>query len=336
MAASREPSKGRKPSDRPGRGRQGGWGKRRVLAVAGLAVGLLIVLGVVTVGLPLLRFWLQIRPIDHTVAHGDDCLADRQGENFRCWDLYVPPAAADERVPLVIDIHGFLNRPGTQRDYSEFDELAAEEGFIVAWPYGIRWSWNGGGDPWPAEREIDERPGIGCCGYALNEGLDDVTFIRSMIEELIATRPVDPDRVYLSGFSTGCFLAQRVAVEASDVVAGVACMSGFLLVDPPPDYDPIPIITFNGTDDDVAPYGADYWPGAEANFERWRTLNRCRDTGVEVWRDGDHDRVESTDCANGATVALVTLTGIGHVVYEGHDDLSVDTTRMAWEFLSGV
>ena len=243
------------------------------------------------------------------------------------------PEQVDDRPALVVDIHGFLNRPSTQQGFSDFEALANDEGFLVAWPYGIRWSWNGGGDPWPSDTELDERPGIGCCGHALNNGLDDVGFIRALIESIDAAHDIDRSRIYVSGFSTGCMLAQRMAAEASDLIAGVACMSGFLLVDASSDYTAVPVAVFNGTDDTIAPYERDYWPGAVANFDTWRELNGCADEPAEVWRDGDHVMLQASDCAAGSRVALITLDGVGHVTYRGHGELDVDTTRMAWRFL---
>ena len=299
-----------------------------------LGLGLVVAVLAVTVGIPLFRFWLQTRPIDHTAAHGDQCLTEAQGENLRCWDLFVPDDPEPEPA-LVIDIHGFLNRPSTQRDFSEFDRLAEQEGFLVAWPYGIRWSWNGGGDPWPGDTDLDKRPGIGCCGHALNEGIDDVGFVRDLVAAVDDEHGIDPDRVYLSGFSTGCVLAQRIAAEAADLFAGVACMSGFLLAEVPDGYEPVPIALFNGTEDTISDYEAGYWPGAVANFDGWRRRNGCTDDPSEVWAEERHSMVQSSECVGGARVALVTLDGVGHVTYRGHDGLEADTTAMAWAFLEG-
>ncbi|MEM7342125.1 MAG: PHB depolymerase family esterase, partial [Actinomycetota bacterium] len=153
---------------------------------------------------------------------------------------------------------------------------------------------------------------------------------------IVAEYDIDPSRVYVSGFSTGCMLAQRMAAEASDVVAGVACMSGFRLVHVAPGYEPVPMAVFNGTDDTIAPYERGYWPGAVANFDSWQEINGCADEPTEVWREGDHVMWQASDCAAGSRVALVTLEGVGHVTYRGHHGLDVDTTRMAWKFLEGL
>lgn len=290
----------------------------------------------VTAVAPIADILLESRPIDTTVAHGDECLDERQGENFRCWDVFVPEDFEAEAVPLVVDIHGFLNTTDRQRRYNPYEDLANEDGAILVRPYGIDWSWNGGGDPWPSDTDLDKRPGIGCCGHALNQRIDDVGFIVAMIEQLKRSYEIDDDRVFLSGFSNGCILAQRVAAEASASIDGVACMAGHLLVEPTTDYEPVPIMEIHGTEDPVSEYEAGYWPGSVANFEAWVERNGCTEQPVEVWRDGPHRGLEATGCANDATVALVTLEGFGHPVFQGEGWLHVDTSRLAWDFLMGV
>lgn len=290
--------------------------------------------GLVGLLAPVALLLLEGRPIDTTVAHGDECLAS-EGQPLRCWDVFVPDDLGSDPVPLLIDLHGFLNTTERQRSYSEYEPLAAQDGVIVAWPYGIDWSWNGGGDPWPSDSELVKRPGIGCCGYALNNDVDDVAFIVAMIEQLGRSHAIDRDRVFLSGFSNGCILAQRVAAEASQAIDGVACMAGHLLVEPAPDYRPVPILEIHGTTDPVSEYEPGYWPGSVPNFDSWRKRNGCTEEPIEVWRDGPHTMIEATGCIDDATVALVTLDGFGHPVFAGENWLPVDTRRLAWDFLIG-
>lgn len=286
-----------------------------------------------TAGCELYTLHRRASTIDQTVPHGEQCLEERQGESYRCWDIFIPDDLPDGPVPLVIDMHGFLNRPGTQRDFSRFEDLAVEEGFIVVWPYGINWSWNGGGDPWVSDFTLQEEVGVGCCGHALNEGIDDAGFLREMVSQLQREHALDQDRLFLSGFSNGCVLAQRMATEMSDLLDGVACMAGVLMVEAPATYTPIPVLEIHGTEDSVVSYEPDYWPGAMANFETWRELNQCTGATEEVWREGEHTMIQATECASGATVALLTLVGFDHPVYQGEDGLEIDTTRMAWDFL---
>ena len=63
----------------------------------------------------------------------------------RCWNVYLPTTInVSLEVPLVIDLHGNTLTMQDQRDLSEFDDLADENGFIAVWPQGHDNSWNSG------------------------------------------------------------------------------------------------------------------------------------------------------------------------------------------------
>ncbi len=90
--------------------------------------------------------------------------------------------------------------------------MAAAQGIAVAYPDGIGGSWNAGG----------------CCGQAEADDLDDVGFILALVDELVASYSIDPDRVYLTGFSNGGLLAYRLACE-SDRFAAIAPVGATLV-----------------------------------------------------------------------------------------------------------
>ena len=55
--------------------------------------------------------------------------------------LFVPTAyraghgrGTVEPLPLVFNYHGFINNAGSQRTYSQMNELAEEEGFLALYP----------------------------------------------------------------------------------------------------------------------------------------------------------------------------------------------------------
>ena len=234
------------------------------------------------------------------------------------------PGSVSAPAPLVIDMHGFTSNASQQRAISGFGRLAESEGFIVAWPEGVEASFNAG----PT-----------CCEPASTEPIDDVGFVRAVVAELAAAHAVDLDRVYVTGLSNGCAMAQRVAAQASDLVAAAACMAMYLLVEPSPDYTPVPIMEIHGTADDVVPYADDgsvsaaLFPTARQNLASWALLNGC--TGAPTDSPGPTEQATFTrfnDCKRGAEVALLTLEGIGHVPYLGIQG-DVDTTRVAWEFM---
>lgn len=247
----------------------------------------------------------------YTSGYGDDCV--QHDGYYRCWDIYVPPGLTGS-TPLVIDLHGWTENPSHQRAVSGFDSLADSEGFIVVWPYGLCNSWNSGA----------------CCAPASEDDIDDVGFIRKLVKQVSGQYTIDLNRIYVTGLSNGCSMAQRLANEASDIIAAAACMSLHLLVPEDAGYTPVSVMTILGTDDDL--YDPGDTPGALVNFDTWKTMNNCTGSYTVTWSSGDSFAWTYQDCDNGTEVSLVTIDRGGHVLYKGQET-DIDTSRLAWDFM---
>ena len=246
-------------------------------------------------------------------SYGDDCI--EHAGYYRCWDIHVPEGIKGS-VPLVIDLHGHSESPSSQKEFSGFGSLADSEGFIVVWPYGLCESWNSGS---------------ACCPPANEDKIDDVGFLRKMVEKVSGQHDIDTNRIYVTGLSNGASMAQRLANEASDMIAAAACMSLHLLVPEAADYTPVSVMIIYGNKDlDI--YDPEAFITAKENFNKWKTMNDCTGSYVETWKDGDSVAWTYQDCADNTEVTIVTLDGAGHVLYQGQQT-EADTTRMAWEFM---
>lgn len=108
----------------------------------------------------------------------------------------------EKKVPLMLFFHGASDNPAEAAQMSKFHELGEKEGFITVYPWGTnRTQWNSSLDDPEAE--------------------DDVGFAIALIDYMIANYPVDPERVYLSGFSNGAAHAQVVALLHPDRIAAI-------------------------------------------------------------------------------------------------------------------
>lgn len=248
----------------------------------------------------------------YTSPYGDDCV--RHEGYYRCWDIYVPPGLTGS-TPLVIDLHGWTSSPSAQRAISGFDSLADSEGFIIVWPYGLCNSWNSGPK---------------CCAPASEDNIDDVGFIRKLVARVSAQHNIDSGRIYVTGLSNGCSMTQRLANEASDMIAAAACMSLHLLVPEDAGYAPVSVMTILGTNDDL--YEPGDTPGALENFNTWKTMNNCTGSYAVTWSSGKSVAWTYQTCDNDTEICLVTIDEGGHVLYKG-DETDIDTARLAWDFM---
>ena len=261
----------------------------------------------------------------------------------RCWLLLVPMSLNESgNVPLVVDIHGGGDDMYQQRWTSDFANISMEQGFIVAYPQGHNDLWNMGWD------SITCSVGIVCPEE------DDVGFILQMVDTIMQNHSIDNSRIYLTGWSNGCGMTQRLAVEASDIFAAAGCMSMYRFVEAPSDYLPIPFIEVHGLLDEIVQYATTahsspfFGPekGAIQNLESWAELNGCQGTTHEVLESqDDYDIRGYTNCENETQVMLVTMFFAAHNPYE-HDDpvhdpgrgwanpTGVPTSTFIWEFMS--
>ena len=131
----------------------------------------------------------------------------------RCWLLLVPLSLNESgNVPLVVDIHGGGDDMYQQRWTSDFANISMEQGFIVAYPQGHNNFWNMGG---PAP----------CLSELLCSQEDDVGFILQMLDTIMQNHSIDHSRIYSTGWSNGCGMTQRLAVQTSEVFAAAGCMA---------------------------------------------------------------------------------------------------------------
>src|SRR5688572_24879246 len=119
---------------------------------------------------------------------------------------------SDTPVPLVLVLHGGGGNAPNAEQMTGFTEKARREGFIVVYPEGYGrlktalLTWNAGH----------------CCGHAMENKVDDVGFIRSLIDEVSGRYPIDARRIYVTGMSNGGMMTHRLGIELSDRIAAIA------------------------------------------------------------------------------------------------------------------
>lgn len=247
------------------------------------------------------------------------------------------------RVPLVLVFHGGGGNAANAERMTRFTEKARKEGFIVVYPEGSGrmrtrlLTWNAGH----------------CCGYAMQQRVDDVGFVNALIDELIRTYPIDTRRIYATGMSNGAMMAHRIGIELSHRIAAIAPVVGTIFGDEKRPSQPVPALIINGLLDKHVPPdggqsrgpGANAWDGTPARpavdqAAFWAEANGCKEKPTE--RE-DATRIEQVySCPAGRDVKLVLLKDNGHAWPGGRrgsrlGDLpstSLNATDAIWEFFA--
>jgi polyhydroxybutyrate depolymerase len=115
-------------------------------------------------------------------------------------------------------------------EMTEMSDKSEEAGFLAVFPNAIR--------PFPSKL-VNFRPnpqvwndGSGR-GYSGKRDVDDVGFIDTMIDDLSIWFSVDPQRIYVTGFSNGASMSFRLGVELSESIAGIAPVAGYFWLENP-------------------------------------------------------------------------------------------------------
>lgn len=251
----------------------------------------------------------------------------------RTWRLYVPNSLpADERVPLVVGLHGGLGSGEQFARNSGFDDEAEAGAFIAVYPDGVGATWNGGR----------------CCGLAAATDVDDVGFIAALIDQVEADYPVDPARVYATGHSNGAIMSFRLACELSGRIAAIAVVAGSLETGDCSPSRPVSVLLIHGDADLNHPLEGGQGPNSIANvdftsvadtMETIRAAMSCEAATTSA-EDGGVTTTTWSACPSGADVQLKVIAGASHA-WPGSTGISIsgppsqllDATSTIWSFL---
>lgn len=271
---------------------------------------------------------------------------DGRQRHFR---LYVPTTLrAGESSPLLIALHGGLGSSGQFAANSGFDELAEANGFIVVYPDGIR--------------AIPDRPGLQtwnggyCCGPAARQEVDDVGYVRFLIDLLEGRFAVDSTRIFAAGHSNGAIMAYRLACELSDRIAAIGVQAGSLGIDECQPPQRVSVVHIHGLADTNHPIDGGMGTGVSGvTFRSGRiavatfaAIAGCDNEPVinDIPSNPDVEVSMWSNCSSGTAVQLITVEGASHAwmghaaqseaaaALVGEPYLDFDSSRAIWSFVS--
>jgi polyhydroxybutyrate depolymerase len=278
------------------------------------------------------------------------CITSKQSMIYegrtRTYLIHIPPQYDNSKsFPLVIALHGGGGNSMNMMEKTGFNNLSDEKGFIVVYPDGVGrfknrlLTWNAGH----------------CCGYALDNNINDVGFIRALIEKLQKSFNIDSKRIYVTGHSNGGMMAYRLGAELSDIIAAIAPVAGTIggkenenssvYIIPEPT-NPVSVIALHGLLDEHVPYDGGHGNNSSGSridlsvnesISFWIEYNECNNTTNRNISDSGNIIIDFYfNGENETEVALLTIINGGHR-WPGSDKDStgnqeLNGTEVIWEF----
>lgn len=250
----------------------------------------------------------------------------------RAYHLFVPDGvlASDQLVPLVINMHGATPAIASINTFASFfqqvisgmPQHAANNNYISVHPQG---------------RTYEETQ------FWVTSDERDADFINGLVDDLIETLPVDPQRIFLTGFSSGGIMAWKLACEHSDRYAAIAAVAANRrAAEDCPDARAVPVIAFHGTDDQTVGYD-----GGITALETWAEEHDCQAREV-VFQENDSTCERWSECNQGSEMRFCTSEEAGHTwpsgpgsfvisaAGYGRTSYSIDATDLMWSFFEAV
>jgi polyhydroxybutyrate depolymerase len=237
--------------------------------------------------------------------------------------VYRPPGLSTAQpVPLVIALYGATGCPQCMEGLTHFEAVADQHGFVVAYPGSVLVNTV----PWTQQ--------------------GDIPYISSLITQLERdpSENIDPNRVYVAGFSAGGRFAFQLGCALSRQITAIAVVSSTQRPYACRLSHPVSELTIAGsTETSVVAGNARMGVASAATIEGWwRSRDGCTQAPTSSKSPPMIEQI-TTGCVDGSRVGLYILQG-GHHTWPGcpcnlpvtDPDRQWNASQGIWAFFSGL
>ncbi|PJZ84235.1 alpha/beta hydrolase family esterase [Leptospira harrisiae] len=236
----------------------------------------------------------------------------------RYYKLHVPKSySPNKEIPLLFVLHGGGGDMEIQsnEDYYHQISKSEENGHIVVFPNGYSKYKSGKIATWNAGN---------CCAEARDKKIDDVGFIKEILNHTTKQLHIDKSKVYSTGMSNGAMMTYRLACEMTDKLSAIATVAGTDNTISCNPSKPISVLHIHAKDDDKVLFHG----GAGNSFKdrslvtdfvsvpksisKWVTFNQCNPTPKRVLEEPGVTCDEYNECKDGVKVKLCVTENGGH------------------------
>lgn len=221
------------------------------------------------------------------------------------------PESVKQQVPLVVVLHGARGSAEVAAKHYHWVEKADREGFIAAFPEATPVGFPTNSHSW--------NDGL----YPHGKDIDDLGFLRRVVEDVSHRFSVDPKRIYITGFSRGASMAFSAGIALSDIVAAVAPVSGHLTWKPPKAKRACSLLLITGDADPRNPLAGgkvkNPWNGRRENkppmiesIFTWIKLLGLKRSDKQEKQEGDVITMRWGPNKEGREAVFIVVSGQGH------------------------
>lgn len=164
----------------------------------------------------------------------------------RTYWLHIPTNVMPN-APLLVVIHGYTSKARYIMDYSNMNDIADREGFVVAYPQGT------------VDLQGNTFFNVGYDSHKYSK-VDDVSFIRQLVQDLRKRYDLSSDKIFATGMSNGGDMSYMLACTSSDIFKAFAPVAGVLMKEIHDSCNteaPVPLFEIHGTKDYISLYEGD-------------------------------------------------------------------------------
>lgn len=232
-------------------------------------------------------------------------------------------------VPLLLSLHGLGDNMNNFKQVG-FHGIADTANFIVLTPQALV-------DPLMNASAWNSGAGFG--GFFLNQDVNDVGFIKALIDTVVSQYNIDEARIFVTGFSMGGFMSNRLACELNYRIAAFASVAGTIGngIQCSPGRE-VPAMHLHGTEDGTVGYSNNSFGN---NAEDWWTFWQANNSAsgfidsLEFPNGLEEDSIKvysyRQEGAAGSEVFFIKAEGAGHQwLFTPQND--VDYHQLIWNF----
>lgn len=255
----------------------------------------------------------------------EERLSVRIGGSDRSYLVITPKdLSRGERLPVVVAMHGLGIDSAAMSRAADWRQAVEDDRFIAVFPQGELNSWNVGP----------------CCPPSSWTSVPDVAYLDLVMDGLRSRSDVDPERMYMTGFSNGALMVYAYACARPETFDAIAPMAGSNLTRCFPDQpvrllhqhsDPDPVVPFDGGLSIGGLLSTRPFPSVPGSVARWAEQAGCDADPTSTTDDDGVEVRQWQGCPRGADVELIRVPDRAHNWPDKGDFVALDAVLEFFE-----